>query len=237
MAGYLFITHLRLLFLSSLLTFPSYIAYLMTPLVFSHSRVFNKLLNIKVDDIATDSQSRRSGQQHHLAYRSLILNAVKPVSFLIESQEMDTSEFGDLMPDFQSFRDYYDKVVAQGLEMSREQFLNYVEVRNFVERGLVYDDDLEDLWLSATGDASGLNADEAYELLCMVNDLPDPDDIAYYDDEFSDLTIGEGGGELSYGKFLMWSDVQDMINEVQNSLLSFFMSLFAIFYYHSPKGL
>ena len=48
--------------------------------------------------------------------------------------------------------------------------------------GLIITEDVDDLWQSAVGDATGLNEDESYEMLCMVLDLPDPDDIKYLGD-------------------------------------------------------
>ena len=48
--------------------------------------------------------------------------------------------------------------------------------------GLIIADDVNDLWQSAVGDATGLNEEESYEMLCMVLDLPDPDDIKFLGD-------------------------------------------------------
>ena len=45
----------------------------------------------------------------------------------------------------------------------------------------------------------------------MVEDLPDPEDNAFLDEEFDKL---RGNKEtVSYAKFIGWSDVQDMLDE------------------------
>jgi hypothetical protein len=125
-----------------------------------------------------------------------------------DDTEETASDFG--MPERKGFEAYYDSVVSKGAEMNKKQFLAYENVVSLVDKGLVYEDDLDDLWLSATGDASGLNQEEAYELLCMVHDLPDPEDQKFFDEEFEKLS--EGKGVLGYKTFVEWSDVQDMLD-------------------------
>ena len=67
------------------------------------------------------------------------------------------------------------------------------------------------LWVSAVGDAEGINFEEAYEMLSMVEDLPDPDDNKFLDEEFDKLVGSKGA--VTFNKFLAWSDVQEMLEE------------------------
>jgi len=129
-----------------------------------------------------------------------------------------------------TFSSYFQQQTNGAAEMTKTQFLGYSEVKTMIENGLIYSDDLDDLWISAVGDASGLNEQEAYEMLCMVRDLPDPEQEQILDLEFDKLTALSGAksrrtiktqekeaskvkGALSYLNFLNWSDVQEMINE------------------------
>ena len=129
---------------------------------------------------------------------------------LLQATESEESALG--MPDNMKFAKYYSSIVADGEEMNQMQFLAYEEVLDFLAKGLVYEDDLYDLWLSATGDATGLNLEEAYEMLCMVYDLPDPEDIQFYDEEFQKLSGGTDS--LNFNQVLEWKDIQDMISAV-----------------------
>jgi hypothetical protein len=115
------------------------------------------------------------------------------------------------MPDRQSFTNFYEKRVSKESIMNKNQFIEYPEVQNLLQENLIFDDDIDSLWISAVGDSSGLNEDEAYEMLCMVSDLPDPEDVEYLDKEFKNL-IGSKGS-LSFSKFLMWQELQDMLND------------------------
>ena len=75
------------------------------------------------------------------------------------------------------------------------------------------DEDIESLWVSSVGDAEGLNAEEGFELLSMVEDLPDPEDAKFLDEEFNILADASKNKKITFGKFLAWNDVQDMLNE------------------------
>jgi hypothetical protein len=114
------------------------------------------------------------------------------------------------VPDKQQFLDYYNKVVQRGSEMSLDQLKSYPLIGALLASSLVYDDDINDIWMHATGDAKGLNADEAYEAICMISTVPDPEDIEYLDNAFEKLSVK---GKLNYFKLLNWDDIQDMINE------------------------
>jgi hypothetical protein len=118
-------------------------------------------------------------------------------------------EYTKGMPDKAAFGLYYKKKVSFGAEMSLKTFSAYSSVEQLLLDGLILPEDVSDLWLSAVGDATGLNEEESYEMLCMVLDLPDPDDIKYLDEEFEKLAAGKP--TLSFMKFLSMSDVQDMM--------------------------
>ena len=65
--------------------------------------------------------------------------------------------------------------------------------------------------MSAVGDAEGLNFEEAFEMLSMVEDLPDPEDIKFFDEEFDKLAGSKGA--VTFNKFIAWTDVQEMLEE------------------------
>ncbi len=113
------------------------------------------------------------------------------------------------MPSKTKFFSYFKKIV-KGNEMSIKEFMGYDEVDILLNDEVVIPDDINDLWVSAVGDAKGLNMDEAYEMLCMVKDLPDPEDIEFLNTEFNSLTNNKGS--LTFFKFVGWEDVQDMMD-------------------------
>ena len=115
------------------------------------------------------------------------------------------------MPDAVRFKQFYENVVFNGKEMTKKQFIKYDIVDDLLSDGLVYKDDLDSLWISAVGDAEGLNQNEAYEMLCMVLDIPDPEDVEFLNREFNELK--DKDGLLSFFKFASWQDVQDILNE------------------------
>jgi hypothetical protein len=119
------------------------------------------------------------------------------------------------VPDGQTFKAYYDTVVPSGEEIPMNLFVQTEHIQNLLENGLVYYDDIEALWISSAGDAKGLNLAEAYELLCMINDLPDPEDLDFYSSEFARLA----GEELTIDFFVVrsWEEVHDI---VENNVLS-----------------
>ena len=117
------------------------------------------------------------------------------------------------MPSRDEFSAYFEKTVESGAEMRLDQIMGYTSVAKLLSDGTVLPQDLNNLWISAVGDAAGLNVDEGYELICMINDLPDPEDAEFYDKEFKKLTGNAEGAKLPFFKFLNWGDVQDMMNE------------------------
>eukprot|EP01042_Synura_sphagnicola_P000898 gene898-1003_t len=130
-----------------------------------------------------------------------------------EGTEFDDEDFDYTkgMPDRKQFKEFYDSIVPSGSEMVLENFIKYPDVKRLLEEGLIYYDDVYSLWISAVGDAAGLDADEAYEMLCMVSDLPDPEDIEFLNTEFKKLE--NPSGQVTLTSFLSWGDIQDMINE------------------------
>ena len=131
-----------------------------------------------------------------------------------ESSETEIDMTADIeytkgMPDKAAFGLYYRKNVPFGSELTLPLFSGYSSVEQLLLDGLILPEDVSDLWLSAVGDATGLNEEESYEMLCMVLDLPDPDDIKYLDEEFE--TLAAGKPTLSFMKFLSMTDVQDMM--------------------------
>ena len=142
----------------------------------------------------------------------LVRNAMFLRNSEISETEIDMLadiEYTKGMPDKTAFGLYYKKKVSFGAEMSLKTFSAYSSVEQLLLDGLILPEDVSDLWLSAVGDATGLNEEESYEMLCMVLDLPDPDDIKYLDEEFEKLAAGKP--VLSFMKFLSMSDVQDMM--------------------------
>lgn len=95
--------------------------------------------------------------------------------------------------------------------LSRESFMLLPEVVRLANDGLVIIPDIEELWDSFVGDADGVSQDEAYELLCMVHDLPDPEDMQYYEDQFA--LLATGNTMVAFRSILMWSDVRELIDE------------------------
>ena len=132
--------------------------------------------------------------------------------FAVSSEE-DTQQQAKGMPSVSEFSAYYKNVVKDGAEMRLDQIMAYTSVSKLLNKGTVMAEDLNNLWISAVGDASGLNEQEGYELICMINDLPDPEDEDFYDKEFAKLVGDEAGAKLPFFKFMNWGDVQDMMNE------------------------
>ena len=143
------------------------------------------------------------------------------------------SDDSDTLKDKEAFFSFFNQKTGGNAEITKIQFLDHPEVKGLLDKGLIYLDDLEDMWNSSTADAVGLDQQEAYEMLCMVRDLPDPEDEQFLDNEFEKLTASPssksrrskrntqqqdkekdaGKVGLSYLSFLNWSDVQDIINE------------------------
>ena len=94
----------------------------------------------------------------------------------------DDDEFDKGMPDKPAFRDFFRATVAPGKDMTLAQFMLYDKVDILLADQLILNEDVSDMWISAVGDAEGLNEDEGYEMLCMVMDLPDPEDMKYLDE-------------------------------------------------------
>lgn len=120
-------------------------------------------------------------------------------------------EFTKGMPDRKQFGEFYQGMVPAGQEIRLEQLVQYGVIADLLSKKVVFMEDVNDLWLSAVGDAQGLNEQESYDVLCMVTDLPEPEDGDFLDAEFAKLTGGKDS--LPFFKFLNWDDVQDMINE------------------------
>ena len=110
------------------------------------------------------------------------------------------------MPDKMAFHDFFVQTVQPGAEITLEQFITYDKVDVLLADQVILSEDVEDMWISAVGDAVGLNEEECYEMLCMVIDLPDPDDMKYLDEEFQKLCGNKN--TVTFTKFLTMEDVQ-----------------------------
>ena len=113
------------------------------------------------------------------------------------------------MPNKARFQEFFKRTVTS--LMSKDNFLQYDQVKKLIAENLVFQEDVDELWLSSVGDSTGLDVDEAYEMLCMLNDVPDPSDIQFLDTEFKSLTKNKS--DLGFSKFLMWQDIQDILND------------------------
>ena len=130
-----------------------------------------------------------------------------------ESTKADEVVDGKGMPSKSDFGAFFTKTVSESKkEMCLDEFVQYGPVKDLLSSGLVLQEDLNGLWISNVGDAAGLTADEAYEMLCMTMDLPDPDDLIFLKSSFLELSSG-AEGRVTFMKFLGWTDMQDMINE------------------------
>eukprot|EP01041_Mallomonas_annulata_P009889 gene9889-20578_t len=147
----------------------------------------------------------------HLVVRDRIQSLSAFTTGGIEVDDLSAIDVTKGMPDKSRFRNFYNSIVKSGKEMLLDEFMLYEDVSNLLTDGVIYLDDINDLWISAVGDASGLDIDEAYEMLCMVMDLPDPEDITYLDDEFKKLAGSKT--ELTFDMMMEWEDVKDMIKE------------------------
>ena len=115
------------------------------------------------------------------------------------------------MPNEAEFSHFFKKIVREGGEITREQFVQYEEVASLLRDGLISNEDITDLWASVAADAYGLTEDEAYEMLCMVIDLPDPEEVKFLDDEFMKLS-GEKGS-VSFVGVMNWEDIKSIVDD------------------------
>lgn len=115
------------------------------------------------------------------------------------------------LPDKDRFAQFYNSMVKPGKEITKDRFVQYDVVQSLLDKGLIDDEDVDDLWLAAVGDASGLTLDESYELVCMLTDIPDPQEQTFLDTEYKKLT--QGTGQLSFYTFLSWSDMQQILKD------------------------
>lgn len=168
----------------------------------------NALVGIKLQNNRRDVERNRMQSFSSKTFRNSIVLRNSEISET-EIDMLADVEYTKGMPDKADFGVYYRKNVPFGSEMSLKVFSGYSSVELLLLDGLILPEDVNDLWLSAVGDATGLNEEESYEMLCMVLDLPDPDDIKYLDDEFEKLAAGKPS--VSFMKFLSMTDVQDMM--------------------------
>ena len=169
-----------------------------------------------VNRFTTDDEQNKAIYMQRNQIPVLASNLVRNNLLLRSSESSETEidmtadiEYTKGMPDKAAFGLYYRKNVPFGSELTLPLFSGYSSVEQLLLDGLILPEDVNDLWLSAVGDATGLNEEESYEMLCMVLDLPDPDDIKYLDEEFE--TLAAGKPTLSFMKFLSMTDVQDMM--------------------------
>lgn len=150
--------------------------------------------------------NRQYNSIRHLVSHRRSENFVHDNSVMVDSQESMESK--------EKFASYFKNTVQEEEEMRLDQILAYTEISKLLNEGIVMMEDVNDLWVSSVGDGKGLNVDDGFELVCMIKDLPDPENEEFYDQEFSKL-CGDNAtdGKLPYFKFLNWKDVQDMISE------------------------
>lgn len=101
-------------------------------------------------------------------------------------------------------------------DITLDGILKYPQVDRLIGNNLVSIEDINDLWISFTGEDTvkngNLSNDEAYEFLCMILDIPDPEDIKYFQEEYQKLFETTTNG-ISFMKFMSWTDTQDMMQQ------------------------
>lgn len=93
--------------------------------------------------------------------------------------------------------------------LSIDEFVAHPEVSSLLASGEVELDSVWYLWRSLPTKDEHLSVDDAYEVLHMVRDLPDPEEAEFVQKSFRSLTNSEG--LVSFDAFLSWSDVKEIL--------------------------
>jgi len=132
-----------------------------------------------------------------------------PKTLMMSNLETEPQVNTKGLPNREDFSIFFkSKVSMPIIEMNLEQFLEYKPVEELLSKGLIMSDDVNSLWISNVGDAAGLDESEAYEMLCMTLDLPDPEDLEFLDKAYESLKGKDN--KISFSKFLTWSDILEM---------------------------
>jgi hypothetical protein len=119
--------------------------------------------------------------------------------------------------DRNDFIQYYRQIISDNnQEMTKEQFINYKIINQLLIDKLIYIDDVNDLWISVVGDSIGVNEDEGYELVCMIKDLPDPEVLEFYNQEYLKICKEKknyNNDGISFFDVLNWSEMKTLIND------------------------
>lgn len=181
--------------------------------VIGHTKVGNKWTERDGMQLFADPRLKKKGLVDPVASSPpAVTSSTKSIFPVGSDDDNDLIEYTKGMPDRAKFAEFYSSAVAPGSELKLPDLIKYNIIAELLSKKIVYMEDIEDLWISAIGDAQGLNEQEGYEMLCMISDLPEPEDAAFLDGEFKKL-LGSKGDSLPFFKFLNWEDVQDMMNE------------------------
>ena len=124
-----------------------------------------------------------------------------PKTLMMSNLETEPQVNTKGLPNREDFSIFFkSKVSMPIIEMNLEQFLEYKPVEELLSKGLIMSDDVNSLWISNVGDAAGLDESEAYEMLCMTLDLPDPEDLEFLDKAYESLKGKDN--KISFSKFL-----------------------------------
>ena len=121
--------------------------------------------------------------------------------------------------DRDDFIQYYRQIVTDNnnnQEMTKEQFINYKIINQLLIDKLIYIDDVNDLWISVVGDSIGVNEDEGYELICMIKDLPDPEILEFYNQEYLKICKDKknyNNDGITFFDVLNWSEMKTLISD------------------------
>ena len=119
--------------------------------------------------------------------------------------------------DRNDFIQYYRQIISDNnQEMTKEQLINYKIINQLLIDKLIYIDDVNDLWISVVGDSIGVNEDEGYELVCMIKDLPDPEILEFYNQEYLKICKEKknyNNDGISFFDVLNWSEMKTLIND------------------------
>lgn len=178
-------------------------------LAYSNGYISQKIALFSRNRILSSHISFQMNKINFPFYRFYRLN----MASIEATNDQNDNMYKNFLPDESAFNIFFKSMVPNNREMNLEEFMQYKYVKDLLSDGLISQEDIDSLWISSVGDAQGLNEKEAYEMLCMVLDLPDPEFIEYIDEEYAKLTISLKSNSIDYITFLNWSGVQDVVKE------------------------
>jgi polyhydroxyalkanoate synthesis regulator phasin len=125
------------------------------------------------------------------------------------AQQIDPDE--GIEKDEKEFRQYFRSQAIDGNEINLEKFMQYPKIQEWIKDYKVISEDIEEIWKEFAIEKNTVDINDGYEIVCMAQDIPDPDTQIRWEKSYKSLT--KRRQSLTFAKLSEWLEIRDLLEK------------------------